>query len=165
LERVKLDWGAVVQEVTVLASRSGRGFGDVRVECEVPEAVAVEADPGMLRQLLWNLVRNAVQASAPGGVVRIVLRKAEGGAAVLDVVDHGAGIQPAARSQLFDPFFTTRSQGTGIGLAVVKRIVDEHGWRVGVSDTDGGGATFSVSVPLSAQEPGNFSGSPDLLRW
>jgi signal transduction histidine kinase len=66
--------------------------------------------------------------------------------AVLEVHDDGPGIEAAARGRLFDAFFTTRSSGMGIGLAVVKRIVDEHGWVIEVESKEGRGATFRVRM-------------------
>ena len=66
--------------------------------------------------------------------------------AILEVHDDGPGIGAAARGRLFDAFFTTRSSGMGIGLAVVKRIVDEHGWVIEVESKEGRGATFLVRM-------------------
>jgi signal transduction histidine kinase len=111
----------------------------------------VLADGGMLRQMLWNLVRNAVQASSAGSFVRLWAKRVDG-AIELSVADTGEGIDEESKPQLFDAFFTTRSKGTGIGLAVVKRIVDQHGWQIRVEDTPGGGATFVVSIPESTDD-------------
>ena len=78
--------------------------------------------------MIWNLVRNAVQASSPGDGVEVAV-EVIGKSTWLRVSDRGVGIDEAARERLFDAFFTTRSQGTGMGLAVVKRIADEHAFR------------------------------------
>jgi signal transduction histidine kinase len=94
---------------------------------------------------VWNLVRNGVQASRPGGLVRVLLELRDE-AALLSVVDRGIGIDEEARSRLFDAFFTTRSHGTGVGLAVVKRIADEHGFAIDVESGAGQGATFRVNL-------------------
>jgi len=91
-----------------------------------------------------------VQASSPGDEVKVRLARREGGGAVLEVSDAGPGIPEEAKDKLFDAFFTTRSQGTGVGLAVVKRIVDDHGWAIRVRSVDGRGATFSVLIPAGA---------------
>jgi two-component system, NtrC family, sensor histidine kinase HydH len=124
------------------------------VEAQAHLLTPVFADGAMVRQLLWNLVRNAVQASAPGGTVTVaVTLSSDAQQAEIRVVDHGVGIDADARLHLFDAFFTTRSQGTGIGLAVVKRIVDEHEWGITVLDTPGGGATFRISLPTAAKTP------------
>jgi signal transduction histidine kinase len=92
-----------------------------------------------------------VQASSPGArvTVRIVEPKTKprsGPRAVLEVHDDGPGIAAEAHRRLFDAFFTTRSSGVGIGLAVVKRIVDEHGWVIEVESNEGRGATFRVRM-------------------
>lgn len=145
---VEVEAVGLAKDVVVLASQSGRG-SDVSVTYEGPDELRVVADAAQVRQLLWNLVRNAVQASSAGDEVRVRLGREDGGA-VLEVSDHGPGIPEEAKQQLFDAFFTTRSHGTGVGLAVVKRIVDDHGWNIRVSSTDGRGATFSVLIPRSA---------------
>jgi two-component system sensor histidine kinase HydH len=143
-----VDVGAVVSDVIELMRRSGRALSDVRIRQTGERTTRVRADPGQLRQLVWNLVRNAVQASSAGGEVRVDLRVARVVTFIVD--DDGVGIGQEALSQLFDAFFTTRSQGTGIGLAVVKRIADEHGFTVRVESGSGQGARFEVDlgVPL-----------------
>jgi len=144
----EVDVGAIVSDVIELMRRSGRALSDVKIRQLGERTAKVRADPGQLRQLVWNLVRNAVQASSGGGEVRVDLRV--GRVVTFVVVDDGIGIDPEALTQLFDAFFTTRSQGTGIGLAVVKRIADEHGFEVRVDSGSGQGARFEVDlgVPL-----------------
>lgn len=139
------DFSALAREVVRLSAQSGRG-SDVQVRYEgETEALLLEADAAQCRQVLWNLVRNAIQASSAGQhVVVRVLKKPPG--AVIEVQDHGKGINETNRSQLFDAFFTTRTQGTGIGLAVVKRIVEDHGWAIEVESAEGQGAIFRVLV-------------------
>jgi signal transduction histidine kinase len=98
---------------------------------------------------LWNLVRNALQASAAGGMVRV------GVAATVDrvaltVEDDGAGIDDDAKQRIFDAFYTTRAHGVGIGLAVVKRIIDDHathGAAITVESGERKGARFRVTLP------------------
>src|SRR5262249_43955406 len=119
---------------------------------EGPPSLVVQADGAQLRQLVWNLVRNGVQASKPGGLVRVVLVDEPAGAS-LAVVDRGVGIDEEARSRLFDAFFTTRSHGTGVGLAVVKSIAAEHGFAIDVERGAGQGATFRVSLGRALRAP------------
>jgi signal transduction histidine kinase len=144
----RVDLARVARDVVLLANRSGRG-GDVAVRYEGEEACDVEADAAMLRQVIWNLVRNGVQVSSAGDEVAVRVERA-GGAAELAVRDDGPGIAREAIPRLFDAFYTTRSHGTGVGLAVVKRIVDDHGWDLRVDSAPGRGATFSVTIPLAA---------------
>jgi signal transduction histidine kinase len=101
-----------------------------------------------MRQVLWNLVRNGVQASAPGATV-IVTIEPEGDRVRMLVTDEGPGIPPDAVAKIFDAFYTTRSQGAGIGLAVVRRIIDDHGASIDVHST-ASGATFEVVLARSA---------------
>ena len=141
-----LDIVAIIKDVVELASLSGRALSDVKIRQDLELATAaIEADSAQLRQLIWNLIRNAVQASAAGDEVTVQLRLLNNHV-LLNVIDRGEGISAEARENLFDAFFTTRSHGTGVGLAVVKRIADEHGFVVKVESAQGKGATFSVDM-------------------
>jgi two-component system, NtrC family, sensor histidine kinase HydH len=140
-----VDAAAVAREVVELASKSGRAATDVEVSYAGARRALIRADGAQLRQLVWNLVRNAVQASSAGDTVRVSVTVADGRAR-LEVEDRGAGIDEQARERLFDAFFTTRSQGTGMGLAVVKRIADEHGFEIQVISREGEGALFRVDL-------------------
>lgn len=155
---------AIAAEVTSLARNSGRSVSDVRVSYEGPELLSVMADGEMVRQMLWNLVRNAVQASPSGGHVQVTGERMERHAAIT-VADSGEGLTDKAKTQIFDAFFTTRSQGTGIGLAVVKRIVDDHQFSISVRDTDGGGATFRVELGTLVSEPVGTPQAQAKERW
>lgn len=146
-----MDLGATIREVVVLAGRSGRGT-DVRVRYEGPLSAVVVADPAQMRQVVWNLVRNAIQASSAGAEVVVALLREEGRGYAVEVRDRGRGIPAEAREQLFDAFFTTRSHGMGIGLAVVKRIVDDHGFGVEVDSEEGRGTIFRVRIPERATQ-------------
>jgi signal transduction histidine kinase len=150
---VELDASATVREVVTLAGRSGRAATDVSVRFEGSDGLIIRADPGQYRQLVWNLVRNAVQASTAGDEVSVRLETDARGMVVLAVADRGVGIDQAARERLFDAFFTTRHKGTGIGLAVVKRIADDHGFRIVVESAAGRGATFKVFCGKARGKP------------
>lgn len=141
-----IDVTQLARDVVTLAGTSGRGE-DVVVRYEGPESLVLRADGAQLRQLLWNLVRNAVQASSAGDAVLVRIERRASGDVAIIVSDRGPGIPKEARDKIFDAFFTTRSHGTGVGLAVVKRIIDAHGWTVEVSGDDG--AVFEVVVPAS----------------
>lgn len=145
------DAGGLVSDVVELMRRSGRAGGDVAIRRLGELSAWVRADPAQLRQMVWNLVRNAVQASAAGAEVRVEVRVDS--RVRLVVEDDGEGIDSDGRKQLFDAFFTTRSQGTGIGLAVVKRIADDHGFAVEVDSDAGEGARFEIDLG-PAQRPG-----------
>jgi signal transduction histidine kinase len=143
----EVDAAAVAREVVELASKSGRAVSDVIVEYRGRPSACIRADGAQLRQLIWNLVRNAVQVSGPGDVVTVeVVEAVAAGQIELTVRDYGPGIDAAAMERLFDAFFTTRSQGTGVGLAVVKRIADEHGFSIWVESKEGRGAVFRLRL-------------------
>jgi signal transduction histidine kinase len=106
----------------------------------------VEGDPVQLRQILLNLMENAVFAASPEGTVT-VRGELAGGAVLLRVEDTGPGVDAATRRRLFEPLITTKTRGIGLGLALVKRIAERHGGGVEYSDREGGGARFTVRLP------------------
>jgi two-component system, NtrC family, sensor histidine kinase HydH len=145
-----VDVAGLARSVVDLAARSARGAGDVHVVFETSaERLLAVCDASQMKQVLWNLVRNGVQATPAGGRVLVKVSD-EGGEVRLVVLDQGPGVSDEAKARIFDAFYTTRSHGTGMGLAVVKRIVDEHA-AVGASievRSPGGeaGAEFAVSL-------------------
>jgi len=146
-----IDVVALAADVVALAARSERSAsGDVKVVYEGPESPhLVRGDGGQIRQVMWNLVRNAVQASPAGSTVKVVVAPAAK-EVVLRVDDTGPGVSEEALARIFDAFYTTRAHGVGIGLALVKRIIDEHatlGARIEVVSSDHGGASFRVTLP------------------
>ncbi|HLK10719.1 MAG TPA: ATP-binding protein [Candidatus Binatia bacterium] len=114
----------------------------------VPADLRWEMDPELIEQVLVNLIVNACEASPPGGEVE-VRAAIERGELSLVVRDHGPGISPAIRERLFHPFFTTKPHGNGLGLAVSRNIVREHGGQIDVGSTDGGGSAFRVLLPAA----------------
>lgn len=100
-----------------------------------------------LRRAFGNLIRNAVEAM--GGEGRLEVRVARGEAHVsVSIADHGPGIRPEKRLRVFEPYYTEKPEGTGLGLALVKQAIDHHRGTIIVHDTPGGGATFEVRIPL-----------------
>lgn len=107
----------------------------------------LSADPGQLRQVLANLVKNAVEAMGRRGQLRFVLGAVEGGRARWAIEDSGPGL-PEPVDRVFEPGFTTRSTGSGLGLAIVQRIVEDHGARIEAGRAEGGGASFRLDWPV-----------------
>jgi len=100
-------------------------------------------------QVALNLIRNALQATREGGHIRIGLARA-GDRARIEVADDGVGIAPEHLGRIWEPFFTTKGEtGTGLGLGICKRIVEEHGGAIRVESALARGATFTVDLPAS----------------
>ncbi|MEO8874047.1 MAG: ATP-binding protein [Polyangiaceae bacterium] len=148
-----VDVASLAREVVALAKRSENG-DSVTIESEgVDGEKLARCDGAQIRQVLWNLVRNGVQATPQGGTVRVRV-SARDDVIKLEVEDSGPGLAAEARGRIFDAFYTTRSHGAGIGLAVVKKIIDEHapyGAAIAVDERTGGGAIFRVTLPKSAR--------------
>jgi signal transduction histidine kinase len=109
------------------------------------ENLIINADQQLLRQALFNLVMNAIQAVAKNGKIQIVGRKIDAGEGCVEVRDDGPGIAASQTKEIFKPYFTTRDNGTGLGLAVVKQIVLAHGWEIECLPNNNKGAVFRVS--------------------
>ncbi|HZR16065.1 MAG TPA: ATP-binding protein [Verrucomicrobiae bacterium] len=109
------------------------------------EALTIEADEQMLRQALFNLLLNAIQAVQPPGQIEVVVERRGASEAVLEVRDNGPGVPPDRRTEIFKPYFTTQKTGTGLGLAVVQQIVLAHGWEIECAANDPKGAVFRLS--------------------
>jgi two-component system, NtrC family, sensor histidine kinase HydH len=105
-------------------------------------------DAELMERVFHNLLLNAAQATAPGGVVTLKTRKA-GGNAEISVIDRGHGIEPQLMDTIFNPFFTTKPDGVGLGLAIVAKIVDQHGGKLAVESEPGKGSIFRVYLPMA----------------
>jgi two-component system, OmpR family, sensor kinase len=126
-----------------------------------PVSAIVQGDENKLRQVVTNLIGNALRFTQDGSPIELVVGVDEAaGVATLAVVDHGEGIPAQLKEKIFDRFFRADSSrtrdtgGSGLGLAIVSSIVANHGGRVDVLDTPGGGATFRVALPLLPSEQG-----------
>jgi two-component system sensor histidine kinase HydH len=117
-----------------------------------PEMPPFAFDAELMERVFYNLVLNAAQATAPGGTVTVKTR-AEGRTAEIAVIDRGVGIGPAQLKDIFNPFFTTKPEGVGLGLAIVAKIVDEHGGKIAVESEPGKGSIFCVSLPMDPAPP------------
>jgi two-component system sensor histidine kinase HydH len=139
-----------IVEDALSAARATAPERDVRVELVVPRTLPpIAADARLLRQALLNLVANAIQATPDDGAVRIEAVAETPTTARIDVIDAGEGFPPDALARLFQPFFTTKPTGTGLGLALVKRIVEAHHGTVEARANDARGAIFTVRLPFA----------------
>lgn len=128
-----------------LVEREARGIAIYRNY--TPEIAPFPFDTELLERVFYNLVLNAVQATAPGGTVTVKTRAAAGMAEVA-VIDRGEGIDAKNLETIFNPFFTTKPEGVGLGLAIVSKIVDEHGGKITVESEPGKGSIFRVLLPM-----------------
>lgn len=138
----------VVLNDVVLLMESQALSKNVALEFMPGEDVAVCGDVSQLKQVWINLVRNAIEAAPKGGSVYIALRT-DGDRAVVSVTDNGPGIPEDILPHLGTPFFTTKAEGTGLGLSVCYSIVQRHGGSIRVDSRPGEGATFTVQLPLA----------------
>jgi signal transduction histidine kinase len=99
-----------------------------------------------LRRAFANLYRNAAEAMQGRGAIDVTVAADDGGL-VVTIADHGPGIPAELRQRVFEPYFTTKADGTGLGLALVRLSLEAHGATINVSETPGGGATFSIVFP------------------
>jgi two-component system, NtrC family, sensor histidine kinase PilS len=148
-QTVDFDLGALVQE-TVQVARGDQNFADIELTAAVDEPLPIHADPAKLRQVVWNLVRNAADAAGSGGKhVVVEARKVASGGAAITVADDGPGIPDTLVGRIFDPFVTTKQKGTGLGLATCHAIITEHGGRIDVETAAGKGTKMVVSLPVA----------------
>ena len=145
-----VDLGALVDDVAGRARSRAESRG-VRIEVEASGAGIAVVDPAQLRQALDNLVRNAVEATPEGGRVSLSARR-EGGGHAVEVRDTGRGIEPDHLPRIFDLYFTTKADGTGVGLAVTQQIVTAHGGTIEVDSRPGGGTTMTVRLPAGEEK-------------
>jgi signal transduction histidine kinase len=110
---------------------------------------AIQADASALKQVFLNLIKNAAEAGGGHGRLRIATAADAGGVRVT-FSDDGPGLPLAERDRIFEPFFSTKASGMGVGLAITQGIVQAHGGRIEARDAAGGGAEFSVFLPAAA---------------
>ena len=145
-QTVDFDLAVLVEEVLHVA-RGEQAFSTVEVTSELAKPLPIHADPAKLRQVVWNLVRNAADAADAGHKHVRVTTRDTGDGFELAIADDGPGIPPEQLAKIFDPFFTTKSKGTGLGLATCHAIVLEHGGRIDAESEVGKGTKMVVSLP------------------
>ncbi|MCC6141109.1 MAG: PAS domain-containing protein [Nitrospira sp.] len=145
----------VLDALTLAAHAITKTPVDIRLDLD-PRIPAMWCNEGQFKQVVLNLILNAVQAMPGGGILTLKLEQADGrslgGEAIcLTIADNGPGIDPVHRSRIFDPFFTTKDEGTGLGLAIVHAIIDAHHGRIDVESRLGEGTTFTILLPHPAE--------------
>ena len=141
-----VDVAEALEGVLVLLEHHGAS-GGLKMVRAFSSPLVWRVDPQQFRQVLWNLCRNAVEAMPEGGELRVGATVVPGQRLEVWVADSGHGIAPDDLAHVFEPFFSTKPGGTGLGLSLVHRIVQEHGGEVDVRSTLGLGTTFTVTLP------------------
>jgi two-component system, NtrC family, sensor histidine kinase PilS len=145
LARARVNVCETIDEVLVLLDHRATP-GTLKVVRDLPASLEWEVDPQQFRQAMWNLCLNAVQAMPDGGELHVAATVVEGHL-VVRVEDSGDGIGRSDVAHVFEPFFSTKPGGSGLGLALVHRILKDHGGDVDVDSTPGGGSTFTLRIP------------------
>jgi signal transduction histidine kinase len=143
VRRGKIALNAAVNEV-VRALNYDIEEKKIRVESKV-EPFFIEADEQLLRQALFNLLLNSIQAVGENGQIQFAAHKNGSSEASFEISDNGPGVPPEQRREIFKPYFTTHQKGTGLGLAVVQQIVLAHGWEIECLGNEPKGAVFRIS--------------------
>jgi PAS domain S-box-containing protein len=149
LERQEYRLGEVVGPAVDAYADKARAKGITLVARGVDADLPVHADGQRLRRVFVNVISNAFEAAEhrSDGRVEVTLSR-RGNDAVVDVTDNGEGIAPEARARILQPFFTTKPAGTGLGLVIVKKIMDQHGGRIEIDTTPGIGTTVRLVIPM-----------------
>jgi signal transduction histidine kinase len=124
---------------------------DIKVE-RLQSLPAIEADPEQLKEVLINLIENACEAMERGGSIAIReeedMHQSMGKVVVIRISDSGPGIPEDIQDKIFQPFFSTKEEGTGLGMSIAVRIIEEHGGNLDFISTEGIGTTFAITLPV-----------------
>jgi two-component system, sporulation sensor kinase E len=163
--RTPWEVGKIIDETIELFLHSSFFHNGIHIARTDPhEKIEAMVDPDQLRQVFWNLLINAAQAISHGGDIRIQMEKGNGtfstpslllpipgrekGWTKVMITDSGAGIASHEKDKIFEPFYTTRETGTGLGLAVVSRIMETYGGKIDVQSEPGKGTIFTIWIPV-----------------
>ena len=137
---------ALPAAITEVVQALGYDSEEKQIQVEVHgESFSIEADEQLLRQALFNLLLNAIQAVAVGGAIQVIAGRQGTTEGFLEIRDNGPGVPPECRQEIFKPYFTTQTHGTGLGLAVVQQIVLAHGWDIACLPNEPKGAIFRIA--------------------
>jgi signal transduction histidine kinase len=143
VRRAPTDLNAVAGEVVRTLNFDLEEKG-IQLQLQI-EPLIIEADEQLLRQALFNLALNAIQAVPAQGTIRIRASRRNNEEAFIEIADNGPGVSPENRAEIFKPYFTTHEEGTGLGLAVVQQIVLAHGWEIACLPNEPAGALFRLA--------------------
>ena len=162
-EKKKLDLSSLIEETLDLFIHSPECKQNIRVTKSIPPALFIEGNAGHLKQVFWNILKNAVQSQPVGGVIHVAAmienrettseedfpnRKAK-----ISIKDNGCGIPKEIQKKIFDPFFTTKEQGSGLGLAISYRIIENHKGELTIRSKENQGTEVIILFPLVSNNP------------
>ena len=146
-----VDINALIHHSLRLVSQDAQSRGIALQFTPRPELTSIKADPDRLNQVLLNLYLNAMQAIGRGGVIHVSASEADRQRVKIVVKDSGKGMSDEELQAIFTPYFTTKADGTGLGLAVVQNIIEQHGGTIRAESQPGAGAIFTLWLPVDAQ--------------
>jgi signal transduction histidine kinase len=147
LRRAPADLAQVLDRSVTMVEREAAARQVTVYKNYSPDIPPFPLDAELMERVFYNLLANAAQATAPGGAVTVKARPVADSAEV-SVIDRGEGIAPNVMDSIFNPFFTTKADGVGLGLAICSKIVDQHGGRIAVESEPGKGSVFRVYLPM-----------------
>lgn len=140
---IRLD--LIIGETVDLFRQDPLCTGAIQIDVQVQEPVWIHMDPGHLRQILWNLLKNAAESiEEDDGIITLKLRPIGADQVQLTIIDNGSGIDPETIDSVFDPFFTTKSNGTGLGLSIIHRLMDTYRGMIDLDSKPGVGTVFTL---------------------
>lgn len=150
LERIDLT--ALIRQTLAFLKNQIR-ISQISIRTEIPDApVPVNGNTNQLQQVFVNIILNAIQSMGPGGLLSIRVETTAGNMAQVQISDNGPGIPEDIKAHIFDPFYTTKSEGTGLGLSVSNSIIEDHNGKISLESEQGRGTTFYVDLPIVSVE-------------
>jgi two-component system sensor histidine kinase HydH len=137
---------AIVSHVAALLQQEAEQL-QIKIINECQENILIDGNRDRLTQVLLNVLNNSIQAVAAGGTVRITAG-IDGRQVIIKVIDNGHGISQEEMPRIFEPFFTTKARGSGLGLALCRKIIEEHGGKITVQSAVGEGTSVSITIPI-----------------
>ena len=151
IERQRVDVVALVESLVETLRRKFNG-GGITIATTLPEGpCTISGDPSQLKQVFMNLATNGIEAMPTKGTLEIAI-VAEAGSVEVRFLDEGPGIEPDKVARIFEPFYTTKPSGVGMGLSVVQRIITAHDGTIRITSREGGGASVIVRLPIAKTE-------------
>jgi signal transduction histidine kinase len=147
MQKSRFAWAELLEQVQRSVKHQLTSKG-ITLESSGPADLWITADQEQMRLVLLNLVLNAIEAVSENGQIKVATEETDGSREIiLSMTDNGPGIAPEDLSRIFEPYFTKRPGGTGLGLALVRRIVEEHGGKIQATNQPEGGARFEIRLP------------------